>query len=121
MATLTDKEKKLIKEKYDRIVNIGKETGMPNSKVKDLLSDSIGTLSEVYDRAREKKDKFTGGVPGSFDRYFSKEMNIAEKLIKKEKRIMQEGKYNPKTDEVERKGPRGDKTKKYSNSVRIIE
>jgi hypothetical protein len=109
MVKLTDREKKSIKLKYDKIVKLGTDTGMPVSKVKSLLSDSIGSLPEIYGRAEEKKDKFKGGVPGGFDRFFSKEMNQADKLIKKEKRMMQEGVYDPKKDKLVRKGPRGNK------------
>ena len=110
MVKLTDREKKSIKQKYDKIVKLGTDTGMPVSKVKKLLSENFtDNLSDLYSRAEEKKSKFKGGVPGGFDRYFSKEMNKAEKLIKQEKRKMQEGVYDPKKDKLVRKGPRGNK------------
>ena len=127
MGTLTDKEKETIKNKYNKYIDtLSKALNINKTEVKTLIhkNSTHDSLSDIYTDYSNKKDKFKGGVPGGFDRYFSKEMENAEKIIKKDKRQAQEGNYNTKTEEFIRKGPRGNKRKdlsKYSNSVRIIE
>ena len=122
--SLTDKEKKQLKNKFNKYVDtMSSALDVSKTEVKKIISkySTNGTLSEIYSDYSKKKDKFKGGVPGGFSKYFSDEMLKADELTKKHKRQAQEGNYNTKTEEFTRKGPRGDKTKKYSNSVRIIE
>jgi len=121
---LTDTEKKQLKNKFNNYVDtMSNALDVSKTEVKKIISkhNTNGTLSEIYSDYSKKKDKFKGGVPGGFSRYFSNEMLKANELIKKDKRQAQEGNYNKKTDSFKRKGPRGDRTKKYSNSVKIIE
>ena len=118
--TLTDREKKLIKSKLNKLKQIIKNTGASEERTLKEMEDNFATLNESYAYFDEEKDKFKGGVPGAVDRWFEKQMKQADKFVKEIKRKGQEVKYDKKTDEFKRKGPRGDRTKKYSNSVRII-
>jgi len=122
--SLTDKEKEQLKNKFNKYVDtMSNALDVSKSEVKKIISkhNTNGTLSEIYSDYSKKKDKFKGGVPGGFSKYFSDEMLKADELIKKNKRQAQEGNYNKQTGEFTRKGPRGNKSKKYSNSVRIVE
>lgn len=121
---LTDKEKEQLKNKFNKYVDtMSNALDVSKTEVKKIISkhNTNGTLSEIYADYSKKKDKFKGGVPGGFSKYFSDEMLKADELTKKHKRQAQEGNYNKETGEFTRKGPRGDRTKKYTNSVRIIE
>ena len=121
---LTDKEKDQLKNRFNKYVDtMSNALDLSKTEVKKIISENNtnGTLSEIYSDYSKKKDKFKGGVPGGFSRYFSNEMVKADELIKKHKRQAQEGNYNKETGEGKRKGPRGDRTKRYSNSVRIVE
>jgi len=119
--TLTDREKKLIKSKLNKLKQIIKNTGASEKRALKEMEDNFWSLNETYKYFDEEKDKFKGGVPGAVDRWFEKEMKQVDKFVKETKRVGQEVKYDKKTDEFKRKGPRGDRTKRYSNSVRIIE
>ena len=121
---LTDKEKEQIKNKFNKYVDtMSNALDVNETEVKKIISkhNTNGTLSKIYADYSKKKDKFKGGVPGGFSKYFSNEMLKADELTKKHKRQAQEGNYNKETGEFTRKGPRGNRTKKYTNSVRIIE
>ena len=121
---LTDKEKEQLKNKFNKYVDtMSNALDVSKSEVKKIISkhNTNGTLSEIYSDYSKKKDKFKGGVPGGFSKYFSDEMLKADELTKKHKRQAQEGNYNKQTGEFTRKGPRGNKNKKYSNDVRVIE
>ena len=118
---LTKTEKEIVKSKLNKLKQIIKNTGASEKRTLKEMEDNFMTLNEAYKYVDEEKDKFKGGVPGAADRWFEKEMKQADKFVKETKRVGQEVKYDKKTDEFKRKGPRGDRTKRYSNSVRIIE
>ena len=117
---LTDREKKLIKSKFNKFKQVIKDTGAPPKKVLEVMESTFLPLNEIYKSYDKQKDKFKGGVPGAVDKFFEKEMKQANKFIKETKRASQDKKYDKKTDYFTRKGPRGDRSKKYSNNVRIV-
>ena len=121
--SLTKTEKETIKSKFNKYKKLVYDTGAPRKKVVEILQEQFGKnpLSNIYESIGKKKDKFKGGVPGAADEFFRKEMEEADKYLKDTKRVAQEAKYDEKEDEFKRKGPRGDRTKRYSNSVRIVE
>ena len=121
---LTKTEKEIVKSKFNEYKKLIYDTGAPRKKVVEILQSQFGKtpLSDIYESIGKNKDKFKGGVPGSADAFFRKEMKEADKFLKDTKRKSQEAKYDKNTsDGFKRKGPRGDRTKRYSNSVRIIE
>ena len=109
---LTDTEKKLIKSKVDKFKKIIYDTGAPRKKVLEFMKSELMPLNEIYESYDKQKDKFKGGVPGAVDKFFEKEMKQADKFIKKNKRLGQEKKYDKKTNDFIRKGPRGDRSKR---------
>ena len=121
--SLTKTEKETIKSKFNKYKKLVYDTGAPRKKVVEILQNQFGKnpLSNIYEDIGKKKDKFKGGVPGAADAFFRKEMKEADKFLKDIKRGTGAFKYDEKTDDFKRKGPRGDRTKRYSNSVRIIE
>jgi|TARA_R100001460_G_C3422964_1_gene161156 hypothetical protein len=122
--SLTKTEKEIIKSKFNEYKKMIYDTGAPREKVVEILQSEFGKnpLSNIYESVSKKKDKFKGGVPGAADAFFRKEIKEADKYLKTVKRKSQEAKYDKDTsDGFKRKGPRGDRTKRYSNSVRIIE
>tara|TARA_R100001015_G_C4428775_1_gene26719 strand:- start:56 stop:427 length:372 start_codon:yes stop_codon:yes gene_type:complete len=121
--SLTDREKKIIKSKLDEYKKIIYDTGASRKKVVEVIQSTLGKtpLKTAYENVESGKDKFKGGVPGAADKFFEKQMKKADNELKDLKREGGGFKYDKKTDDFKRKGPRGDRTKRYSNSVRIIE
>ena len=111
---LTDREKKLIKSKVDKFKKIIYDTGAPRKKVVEVIQSTLGKtpLKTAYENVESGKDKFKGGVPGAADKFFEKQMKKADNELKDLKREGGGFKYDKKTDDFKRKGPRGDRSKR---------